>query len=139
MQTGFTSMGIYYPNGDSTQRIGIVPDVMVLPTQVGVRHRRDELLEKALSIACVLGVNGVNTASAGSHIYPNPTTSVITVENNFGATDFLLRDISGRIVAEAKLSGEKERVQMPLLPPGMYLSEIRNGSGIRQFDKLLVR
>jgi hypothetical protein len=64
---------------------------------------------------------------------------VITVENNFGATDFLLRDISGRIVAEAKLSGEKQRLQMPLLSPGMYLSEIRNGTGIRRFDKVLVR
>ena len=51
IQTGFTTRGVYYPNGDSTERIGIVPDSVVYPTREGIRHGRDEVLEKALQVA----------------------------------------------------------------------------------------
>jgi C-terminal processing protease CtpA/Prc len=51
IQTGFTSLGVYYPNGDSTERIGIVPDSVVYITPSGIKDGRDEVLEKALQIA----------------------------------------------------------------------------------------
>lgn len=51
IQTGFTSLGVYYPNGDSTERIGIEPDSAVYITPAGVRDGRDEVLEKALQVA----------------------------------------------------------------------------------------
>ena len=50
-RAGFTALGVYYPNGDSTQRIGIVPDSVVYITPEGVRQGRDEVLEKALQVA----------------------------------------------------------------------------------------
>lgn len=46
--TLFTGLGVYYPDGRETQRIGIVPDIEVKPTIKGIREGRDELLEKAL-------------------------------------------------------------------------------------------
>jgi C-terminal processing protease CtpA/Prc len=45
-----SSVGIYYPDGRETQRIGIVPDIEVKPTIQGIRVGRDELLEKAIEI-----------------------------------------------------------------------------------------
>jgi len=50
IQTMFSGIGIYYPDGTETQRIGIVPDIYVWPTVQGVREGRDEVLEKALEI-----------------------------------------------------------------------------------------
>jgi carboxyl-terminal processing protease len=51
---GYTSLisgtGIYYPNGDETQRIGIKVDIEVKPTIEGIRNGKDEVLEKALEI-----------------------------------------------------------------------------------------
>lgn len=45
---GFTGTGIYWKDGRETQRVGIRPDVEVLPTIKGFRQNRDELVEKAV-------------------------------------------------------------------------------------------
>lgn len=50
LMTMISGIGIYYPNGTETQRVGIVPDVELKPTIKGIRVGRDELLEKAIKI-----------------------------------------------------------------------------------------
>jgi carboxyl-terminal processing protease len=45
--TLFTGLGVYYPDGRPTQRVGIVPDIEVRPTLAGLRAGRDEVLERA--------------------------------------------------------------------------------------------
>ncbi|MGC3977422.1 MAG: S41 family peptidase [Paludibacteraceae bacterium] len=50
VQTGITGLGVYYPDGRETQRIGIVPDIVVKPTIKGIREGRDEVLEKAIEL-----------------------------------------------------------------------------------------
>lgn len=49
-KTFISGLGVYYPDGRETQRIGIIPDIEVKPTIDGVRLRKDEVLEKALGI-----------------------------------------------------------------------------------------
>ena len=44
----FTGLGVYYPDGRPTQRIGIVPDIELRPTLAGFRAGRDEVLERAI-------------------------------------------------------------------------------------------
>lgn len=50
LRTMISGIGVYYPNGGETQRIGIVPDIEVLPTIEGIKQGKDELLEKAIEI-----------------------------------------------------------------------------------------
>ena len=50
LATSISCVGVYYPDGRQTQRIGIVPDIVVKPTIKGIREGRDELLEKAVEI-----------------------------------------------------------------------------------------
>ena len=50
LKTQISGIGIYYPDGKETQRVGIVPDIEVKPTIKGIQERRDELLEKAIEI-----------------------------------------------------------------------------------------
>jgi C-terminal processing protease CtpA/Prc len=50
INAAISGIGIYYPDGRETQRIGIVPDIEVKPTIQGIKERRDELLEKAIEI-----------------------------------------------------------------------------------------
>ncbi|MBO0323651.1 peptidase S41 [Muricauda sp. CAU 1633] len=50
MRTNISGIGVYYPDGEETQRIGIVPDIEVHPTVEGIREGKDELLEKAIEI-----------------------------------------------------------------------------------------
>lgn len=48
--TYISGIGVLTPNGSETQRVGILPDVQVLPTVKGIREGRDEVLEKAIAI-----------------------------------------------------------------------------------------
>lgn len=50
LRTTISGIGVYYPNGDETQRIGIVPDIEVHPTIEGIREGKDELIEKAIEV-----------------------------------------------------------------------------------------
>jgi C-terminal processing protease CtpA/Prc len=50
ISTMISGIGVYYPDGKETQRIGIVPDITVKPTIKGIKEGRDELIEKALEI-----------------------------------------------------------------------------------------
>jgi C-terminal processing protease CtpA/Prc len=49
---GFNSwisgLGVYYPDGKITQGIGIIPDIIVRPTQEGIKKGIDEVLERAI-------------------------------------------------------------------------------------------
>ncbi|MGM0620211.1 MAG: S41 family peptidase [Bacteroidota bacterium] len=50
IRTMISGIGVYYPDGTETQRVGIVPDIEVKPTIEAIREGRDEYLEKALEI-----------------------------------------------------------------------------------------
>lgn len=50
VRTRFSGIGVYYPDGRETQRVGIVPDITVQPTIQGIIEGRDEMLEKAIAI-----------------------------------------------------------------------------------------
>ena len=48
--TMISGIGVYYPGGKETQRIGIVPDIELKPTIRGIKNRQDELMNKAIEI-----------------------------------------------------------------------------------------
>lgn len=48
LRTMISGIGIYYPDGRETQRVGIIPDTTVNPTVAGIKERKDELLDKAI-------------------------------------------------------------------------------------------
>lgn len=48
LNTQFSGLGAYYPDGRETQRIGIVPDIMIKPSIEGIKAGKDEVLERAL-------------------------------------------------------------------------------------------
>jgi len=50
ISTKISAIGVYYPDGKETQRIGIIPDIEIKPTIRGIIEGRDELLEKAIEI-----------------------------------------------------------------------------------------
>ena len=44
----YSGLGFYYPNGEQTQRTGIIPDIEVYPTMDDILAGRDEVLEAAI-------------------------------------------------------------------------------------------
>ena len=136
--TGFTTLGIYYPDGRQTQRIGIVTDSLVIPTAEGIRHGRDEVLEKALEIAgCTATVDvdippvPVAEALPFLQAYPNPfsTSTMLTLSTRSTSPltlkifDLLGRevlDLTGRIGNNTSIS--LQRQELPL--KGIYFCRL---------------
>ncbi len=50
LNTIISGIGVYYPDGKETQRIGIVPDFEVYPSVEGIKREKDEVLEMAMSM-----------------------------------------------------------------------------------------
>lgn len=46
-----SGIGVFYPDGTPTQRVGITPVLEVTPTLEGIREGRDEVLEAGVSRA----------------------------------------------------------------------------------------
>jgi C-terminal processing protease CtpA/Prc len=49
LRTMISGIGVFYPDKRPTQRVGIVPDIEVLPTLQGIEAGRDEVLEAAIA------------------------------------------------------------------------------------------
>ncbi|WAC14909.1 S41 family peptidase [Dyadobacter pollutisoli] len=50
VMTYISAVGVFYPDGRGTQRVGIIPDIQISPTIKGIAEDRDELIEKAIEI-----------------------------------------------------------------------------------------
>jgi hypothetical protein len=132
---GFSTLGVYYPNGDSTQRIGIVPDSFAYPTKEGVRHSRDYVLERALKIAgCNLSVAHNNTQNAIITIHPNPANDVVGIEaDNTDAEKIAISisDVTGRILLHSTIENNGKHIQTTFslkdLSAGIYLVKVTDG------------
>ncbi len=57
--TYFSGIGIYYPDGEDTQRRGVKIDVPVKPTIKAIKEGKDELLEKAIEIINAKSIKAV--------------------------------------------------------------------------------
>lgn len=53
-KTWITGLGVFYPDGRATQRVGIVPDIEIRPTAADLAAGRDAVLEKAIGYANAL-------------------------------------------------------------------------------------
>jgi len=74
MRINFTGLGVFYSDDTPTQRVGIVPDVVVRPTIAGVTAGRDEVLETALNCDHATDLNWPPSFQLGSGIYVDPNS-----------------------------------------------------------------
>ncbi len=131
ISSGFTSEGVFYPNGDSTQRIGIVPDIVVKPTINGIMQGRDELVDKALEIACslVAGTNKLIQPRSIS-VFPNPAHDYIDIAlpgANSETFTIAIQSITGQTMFETNVPANPQqptRLDISWLPPGMYFVKV---------------
>ena len=48
ISTSISGIGVYYPDGKETQRVGVLPEVEVKPTIEGIKDGKDEVLDQAV-------------------------------------------------------------------------------------------
>ena len=131
LSTGFTSKGVFYPNGDSTERIGIVPDSVVYPTRAGIRHKNDEVLDKALQVACTASsTQQLNIDKVTVKVFPNPASDAVTIRgiNLHGQITINITDITGRILIQKVINSGGDfssSFDIRSLSIGMYFAEVK--------------
>ena len=133
IHAGFTTVGVYYPNGDSTERIGIAIDSVVYPTQQGIRQHRDQVLEKALEIAgCWLPVEENSESEPTINIYPNPSSGEAHIQLQHSDEEnitMVIQDATGKsiMVKDVMLSEGPNDIIIDIsaLDAGMYLLSIK--------------
>lgn len=128
---GFTSLGTFYANGDSTQRIGIVPDTTVYQTRESIRLGRDNVLEAAfLKAGCNDYVKVRSTAlhQPAISVYPNPANETVTIRMPQAAdVSITITDVAGRVMLEQQLKGTAQTtINISMLSPGVYLVNVRH-------------
>ncbi|MBS1614831.1 MAG: T9SS type A sorting domain-containing protein [Bacteroidetes bacterium] len=69
-------------------------------------------------------------------VYPNPVSGQVIIEGAAGAEALLLNSV-GQEVLRIHISNEQQRVEMSVLPAGLYLLQLRSGDGWRQGYKLM--
>jgi len=130
----YTSLGVYYPDGTPTQRIGIVPDVQVLPTLAGFQAGRDEVLERGvqaiLSATLISGVSAANEERSLT-ISPNPAqndASVLFTAQEPSTVKMQIVNLLGTIALTRDAVLQKGMNVLPLstlaLPIGTYICRI---------------
>jgi hypothetical protein len=94
--TNATFLGTYYPDYTGTQRVGIIPDIEVLPTIQGIRNGKDEVMDVALNCGIVKANAGIAEDEI-IKLYPNPTKDYIHYEISSNKPIlFEIYDILGR-------------------------------------------
>ncbi len=130
IRTGFSSLGVYYPDGRQTQGIGIVPDSVVYPTPKGIRQGRDEVLEKALEIAgCDLSSvnNEIFSSEEDFTVYPNPADDFVYAWGISGEAE--IYNMYGGVIWKGLINND-DKISTKGFSPGRYFLRIRSGTSL---------
>ncbi len=121
---GFTSLGVFYPDGGQTQRTGIRIDSVMYPTPEGIRNNRDELLEYALEVAGCDPNNVFEEEFISSMVFPNPADEFITLPGVDG--NIFISDITGRVLIKTYIDNNT-RIPVSKLAKGLYFVYFADG------------
>ena len=132
LQTYISGIGVYYPDGTETQRVGIVPDIEVKPTIEGIRNGIDEPLQKAIEI--INSESGIKNHSADNAIllYPNPVTEGFYIKGANVASRVSVSDMQGRTVFVGNVSDSDGYVNIGSLSKGTYIVRVEIDNRIIQ-------
>ncbi|MEM1328773.1 MAG: S41 family peptidase [Bacteroidota bacterium] len=124
IETVFTGLGVFYPDGTETQRIGIVPDIELKPTIAGIRAGRDEILEYALNCDLIDFDAPLVVSEDGFDVFPNPTNDVLNIRS-IREEAYIVRvlDVLGRTLQTLHIETATPDFQLDLTnyPSGIYI------------------
>ncbi|MFT6502202.1 MAG: hypothetical protein ACJASQ_002327 [Crocinitomicaceae bacterium] len=97
-------------------------------------------VQQAYEISSVVGVEEFDEISLGFNVYPNPATNYLTLDvKDFAFSDltYVLYDLSGRVLANKELSGNKTTIDMMNFPPSTYFLKVSDETNIMKTFKII--
>lgn len=87
----------------------------------------------AIDAISIEGVASVSKQNNGFEIYPNPTTSFISIKsiNSIKNTSIEIRNMNGQIVYQEKMSSQYQTIDMHELAKGIYIVAIKTEDSIQ--------
>lgn len=140
IQSIFTGLGVFYPDGRETQRIGIVPDIEFHPTVEGVRAGRDEMLDFALDCQLLELVRPEFAEGNGIEVFPNPVKERLNIRSEYSSNYTIqVTDILGRFIRGFSVSGFSPSYDLDLtiFEDGIYLLSFRDENGVFATEKII--
>ena len=97
------------------------------------------------SVDVVVTVDAVSRAADWSqstwNIFPSPTTDFLQVQNELNteaSVEFVILDVSGRILETHSFEGSQFNLKVGHLSPGVYLTEVKNSETVLLRRKIII-
>jgi hypothetical protein len=145
----FTGLGVFYPDHRQTQRIGIVPDVVVYPTIEGIRTGRDEVLEAALNYSPTGIENNLSNQLQISLLqnFPNPFNPSTVIKYSIpqgNNVKLVIYNILGQKVATLinkyqKAGNHEYSFNSHNLPSGVYIYQLISGTLNQSREMVIIK
>lgn len=88
--------------------------------------------ESQFCIPGTTGINNLNANGAGLQIFPNPTSTQLTIKTfSSQPQHYSIFDLTGKLLQSGNTSGKETIVDVQLLPAGMYFLRVGNESNIQ--------
>jgi len=143
LRTYWTSLGVYYPDTTTAQRVGVRIDSIVTPTIEGIRRGKDEVLEAAFD--CLTSLQNEVTAIPEFTLYPNPADDVIYISLDFGQRNKLVLE-AFNLIGQKVLQRSIQVNGINHIPidiahwmNGIYIVTISDENGIFGSEKIQVQ
>lgn len=135
-ETTLSTGGDATGNGSLSYSIGQVFYV----TNSGINGTVAQGVQQAYEISSVVGVQEYDVITLGFEVYPNPAIDYLTLDlNDFSINelDYVLYDLSGRVLANEALNQNKTIIEMMNFPPSTYFLKVSDGTSIMKTFKII--
>lgn len=75
---------------------------------------------------------------SGVGVYPNPSSSIVTISAPVSVYDYTVSDLSGQVVMRHTATGAETRVDVSGLAGGLYLISVKCGDGSMATQKIVI-
>ncbi len=92
-----------------------------------------------MELACNTITTVIETTSINISIAPNPASDILNISNTEFATDYIITNYYGDIVANGTLSEGRNSININDLSSGMYFIQLSNDNGMVKSEKIIVK
>jgi hypothetical protein len=143
LYTYWTSLGVFYPDSTSAQRIGVHIDSVVTPTSKGIREGKDDVLMAAFD--CLTSSSNEIGEMKGFSLKPNPADDLLYISLDIGKRQnvqvkaFNLLGQQIFLQNESVIQSEQFQIDVSRWVDGIYIITLSDDKGTFGSEKIYIQ